>query len=108
MDHSAPGSSVHGIFWNKLPCPPPGNLPTSGIEPTSLASPALQVDSLPLSHQGSHLNYTESAKRLIGKILWKNPKELIGQSNILLHGCVLAYTLSYSPKYQEQPEATQL
>ena len=33
-----------------LPFPSPGDLPDPGIEP---ASPALQVDSLPLSHQGS-------------------------------------------------------
>jgi len=34
-------------------CPPPGDLPNPGIKPTSPAAPALQVDSLPLSHQGS-------------------------------------------------------
>ena len=27
--------------WSGLPCPPPGNLPHPGIEPTSLGSPAL-------------------------------------------------------------------
>ena len=32
MDHSPPGSSVYGIFWNELPCPPPGNLLNSGTE----------------------------------------------------------------------------
>ena len=37
-------------YWSGLPCPPPGDLPTPGIKPRS---PALQVDSLPLSHQGS-------------------------------------------------------
>jgi len=31
----------------------PGDLPYPGIEPTSPASPALQADALPLSHQGS-------------------------------------------------------
>ena len=31
--------------------PPPGLLPGSGVEPVSPASPALQADSLPLSHQ---------------------------------------------------------
>ena len=36
-------------YWNGLPFPPPGDLPHPGIKPTS---PALQVDSLPLSHQG--------------------------------------------------------
>ena len=28
-------------YWSGLPCPPPGDLPDSGIEPTSLKSPAL-------------------------------------------------------------------
>ena len=27
--------------WSELLCPPPGGLPNPGIEPTSLASPAL-------------------------------------------------------------------
>jgi len=37
-------------YWSGLPCPPPGDLPDPGIEPLS---PALQTDSLPLSHLGS-------------------------------------------------------
>ena len=28
-------------YWSGLPCPPPGDLPDPGIEPASLASPAL-------------------------------------------------------------------
>ena len=28
-------------YWSGLPCPPPGDLPDSGIEPTVLMSPAL-------------------------------------------------------------------
>ena len=28
-------------YWIELPCPPPGDLPDPGIEPMSLASPAL-------------------------------------------------------------------
>ena len=36
-------------YLSRLPCPPPGGLPDPGIEPRS---PALQADSLPLSHQG--------------------------------------------------------
>ena len=36
-------------YWSGLPCPPPGDLPHPGIKP---ASPALQPESLPLSHQG--------------------------------------------------------
>ena len=39
-------------YWSGLPCPPPWDLPNLGIEPVSLASPLLQVDSLLLSHWG--------------------------------------------------------
>ena len=37
-------------YWSGLLFPPPGDLPDPGIEPTSPGSPALQMDSLPLSH----------------------------------------------------------
>ena len=37
-------------YWSRLPFPPPGDLPDPGIEPESPVSPALQVDSLLLSH----------------------------------------------------------
>ena len=36
-------------YWSGLPFPSPGDLPNPGVEP---GSPALQVASLPLSHQG--------------------------------------------------------
>ena len=39
-------------YWSGLPCPPPGGLPDPGIKPWS---PALQADSLLLSHQGKSL-----------------------------------------------------
>ena len=39
--------------WSGLPCLPPNNLSDPGIESVSPASPAVQVDSLLLSHQGS-------------------------------------------------------
>ena len=50
-----PGSSLSMEFsmqeyWSGLPCPPPGDLPDSVIDPMS---PALQADSLLLSHWGS-------------------------------------------------------
>ena len=51
MDYNPPGSSVLGIsqqeYWSGLPFPSPGVLPDPGIKTTS---PALQADSLPLSH----------------------------------------------------------
>ena len=36
-------------YWSGLPFPSPGDLLNPGIEP---GSPAMQADSLPLSHQG--------------------------------------------------------
>ena len=37
-------------YWSGLPFPSPGDLPDPGIKLVSPAAPALQVDSLPLSH----------------------------------------------------------
>ena len=55
MDRSLPDFFVHWVFsqqesWSGLPYPPPGYLPNPGIKPMS---PALQADSLRLSHWGS-------------------------------------------------------
>jgi len=54
VDSSLPGHSVHGISQARIlewvAIPPPGDLPDPGIEPGVLH---WQVDSLPLSHQGS-------------------------------------------------------
>ena len=50
---SPPASSVHGIFQARIlewvAFPSPGDLPDSGIEPSSLMSPALAGGSLPLA-----------------------------------------------------------
>ena len=39
--------------WNGLQFPTPGDLSNPGMEPMSLASPALQADSLPPAERGS-------------------------------------------------------
>ena len=49
MDCSPPASPLsmgfsRQVYWSGLPCPSPGDLPNSGIEPEC---PALQADSLP-------------------------------------------------------------
>jgi len=42
MDCNPPASSIHGIFQDiGAGCHSPGDLPYLGIEPASLASPAL-------------------------------------------------------------------
>jgi len=51
-------------YWSGLPFPPPGDLPTLGIEPVSPVSLALKVDSLPVEPSGKTLgsNYTPIKK----------------------------------------------
>ena len=51
-------------YWSEFPCPPPGDLPHPGIEPLSLAAPALQVDAVLLSHWGSHKVRSAAANSL--------------------------------------------
>ena len=48
-------------YWRGLLLPSPGNLPDPGIDPVSPAAPALQVDSLLLSHLGSPSITTRSS-----------------------------------------------
>ena len=48
-------------YWSEFLCPPPGNLPDPGIKPRS---PALQADSLPLSHRGSPYMYINPFKKI--------------------------------------------
>ena len=50
-------------YWSGLPSPLPRDLPDPGIEPTSPAAPALQTDSLVLSHGRSP---QEHVGRVIG------------------------------------------
>jgi len=57
MDCNLPGSSVQGILQARIlegvAISSSGDLPNTGIEPTSPVAPVLQANSLPLSHQGS-------------------------------------------------------
>ena len=57
VNHSPPGSSVHGIlqaeYWSGLPFPSPGDLPHPGIKP---GSPTWQADALPSKPPGKLMN----------------------------------------------------
>ena len=44
---------VRQEYWSGLPIPPPGDLPSPGIQHVFPMSPVLQVDALRLSHHGS-------------------------------------------------------
>ena len=78
MDSSPPCSLSMGFsrqkYWSGLPCPPPGNLPNPGIEP---GSPALQVESLPLRHQGSPVK-SYIPPEISSRSFWANPTYLQG------------------------------
>ena len=52
--------------WRGLPLPPPGDVPNPGIE---LVSPALQSDSLPLSHMESidYINVLKASSQVPGR-----------------------------------------
>ena len=76
IEYSAPGSSVHGILqsrilqWVALPSFRGSSQP--GIKPVSSAAPALQADSLPLSHW-KKINHNFFASGEFEK-LWEWPK----------------------------------
>ena len=55
-----------------MPFLPPRDLPEPAIEPASPASPALQVDSLPLSHWGSP-SYVQSMCQFLSFIYLATP-----------------------------------
>ena len=57
MDCSLPGSSVEFSrkeYWNRLPCPSPGDLPDPGSEH---GSPELQADFLPFELPGRAFSF---------------------------------------------------
>ena len=74
MDCSPPGSSVHGIFQARIlewVAPPLGDLAHSETKPASPATPALQADSLLLSHHESPNNMSKLEK-LEDTVVWNN------------------------------------
>ena len=58
-------------YWSGLSFPFPGYLPNSVIE---LVCPALQVDSLPLSHQGFPYKVSRIVKCIETESMWVNPR----------------------------------
>ena len=81
-------------YWSGLPCPPPGDLPDPGIKPVSPESPvapALEADSLPLSHWESPLTPASYPNRqifpnyLIGSCLCDYGE---GNGNPLQYSCL--------------------
>ena len=77
--------------WSGLPCLPPGDLPNPVIEPRSSA---LQVDSLPLSHQGS--------PRILEWVAYRFPR---GSSQLRNRGLLNCRQILYQLSYQGGPSS---
>ena len=64
-------------YWSRFPCPPPGDLPNPGIEPSS---PTLQADSLlsePLRFRGSPWNAAPALHTQDSKVKLLKPLSLL-------------------------------
>ena len=89
-------------YWSGLPFSTPGDLPDPGIEPVSLVSPALQVDSLPDEPPGKPRKYTEEAKLafwLLNEERISDPKERERErASLLLHMLFLLILRNLSNK----------
>ena len=59
-------------YWSGLPFPPPGNLPNTGIEPTSLVSPTLAGEFFNTDPPGKHVWKTEHLQlTLWWTVIWE-------------------------------------
>ena len=56
-------------YWSRLLFPTPGDLPDPGIKLMSSTFPALQVDSLPLSHPGNPSENMNNEEDRDGKLV---------------------------------------
>ena len=95
MDCSPPGCSVHWKFsrqeyWNRLPCPAPGDLPNSGIEPRS---PTLQVGSLLSEPSGKDLTGLEN--QFANSLMWLVTRGLSSLPHRLLHRAAYGMVIGF-------------
>ena len=69
-------------YWSRLPFPPPVDLLDPRIQPVSPTSPALQADSLPVSHQGSPYSQLQfKISNYIKEIYEETFKNLLEEAN---------------------------
>ena len=80
-------------YWSRFPSPSPRDLPDPGMEPRS---PALQTDSLPLSHQGSTFNRVSTVKCLQESFLLSSSmySVLASMPNTVVKGLLLTLILT--------------
>ena len=74
-------------YWSRLPCPPSGDHPDPGIEPVSLGSPTLEVDSLPLVPPGNTFQFSSVESLSCARLFatpWTAAHQAITNSRSLL------------------------
>ena len=103
-----PGSSVHGIlrqeYWSQLSCPPPGDLPDTGINSISLISPGLAGEFFTTSStcQSRRYKFTDRGclawRILIITLLACEMSQLYGSLSIFWHSLYfrLGWKLTFS------------
>ena len=79
-------------YWSGLPCPSAGDLPDPGIKPVSPVAPALQEDSLPLSHRGSPNLYMFLLNFYVLQVEINQKKTIISHQDCGF----IAYTVSWN------------
>ena len=79
-------------YRSGLPFPPPGSLPDPGFKP---ASPALQVDFLPLSHWGNQFLMLVSLIQIYHCLYIQNLRLVTGGLEIFLHKLYLEKSLMF-------------
>ena len=83
-------------YWSGLPCPPPGDLPNSGIK---ARSPALQADSLPSEPPGKPKNTGLGSLSLLQQVF------LTQESNRGLLNCrCIIYQLKYQASLTKEQQ----
>ena len=93
LDRQAPLSmgSSREEYWSGLPCPPPGDLPDPGIEPSSLRSPALAGGFFNTSATWEAKETTQIEKpKKKDKFIWMSgffseSKSVLSEKGVLLH-----------------------
>ena len=101
-------------YCSGLPCPPPGDFLDQGIQPAFPVVPALQVNSLPLSHPGSPIKDAKSLNRICQSLHLHHTLPLVGESG-KLRGCLVTrlvghihIILAVSPEGQVLPDSPSL
>ena len=70
-------------YWNGLPFPLSGDIPNPGMKLMYPTSPALQADSLPLSHRETHVIYYDNESIPHGFLMPPNQRQTLSRGYLI-------------------------